>query len=55
MVITMKTLVMFVSTVFFIVFFVDCHTTTTTVTPANTPGKFILYDILIIGTKYYPF
>ncbi|CAN6815321.1 unnamed protein product [Brassica oleracea] len=38
MVITMKTLVMFVFTVFFIVFFVDCHTTTATVTTANTPG-----------------
>ncbi|KAF8093957.1 hypothetical protein N665_0373s0014 [Sinapis alba] len=36
MVITMKTLVMFVFTVFFIVSFVDCHTSTAAVTPAYT-------------------
>ncbi|KAL0716476.1 hypothetical protein Bca4012_065798 [Brassica carinata] len=38
MVITMKTLVMFVFTTFFIMSCVDCHTTVAPVSPANTPG-----------------
>ncbi|CAF1701136.1 unnamed protein product [Brassica napus] len=34
----MKTLVLFVFTTFFIISFVDCHTTTMATTPASTPG-----------------
>ena len=35
----MKTLVLFVFTTFFIISFVDCHTTTMATTPASTPGN----------------
>lgn len=44
----MKTLVMFVFTAFLIVSFVDCHTTTVAVTPANTPGKIYFYTTFLI-------
>lgn len=39
MVITMKTLVMFVFTTFFVISFVDCYTTAAATIPAEFPGN----------------